>query len=211
VELTQSATIAHDSLERSYPKYPLIEDIALDQSDMDSWIDVRNYMDASPFALGETASIQKCYRMFRTMGLRHLVVTDSEHRVTGMLTRHDITEHKLAHEWKHNGDEVKNYYNVQLNDPASVPLAEALRSSAAASTGPAQPEGREDGGSFSSAFEIEDAASPRANGDPQALNKRSRFMNADMRPSVGDQTNSQSTGINFPSQGNKEPKTKQYR
>ena len=208
VELTQSATIAHDSLERSYPKYPQIEDIQLDLGDMDSWIDVRNYMDASPFALGETASIQKCYRLFRTMGLRHLVVTDSEHRVTGMLTRHDITEHKLAHEWKHNGDEMKNYYNVQLNDPASVPLAEALRSSAAASTGPAPSDSDDTGASFNGAFEIEAHASPRPNGDPQAATQRSRFMNADMRPSVGDRSNVAET---YPAQGNKEPPTKQYK
>ena len=33
VKLTQSATISHDSLERNYPKYPLIEDIQLSTED----------------------------------------------------------------------------------------------------------------------------------------------------------------------------------
>ena len=39
------------------------------------------------------------YSLFRTMGLRHLVVVDGDHKVTGMITRHDITEHRLEHHW----------------------------------------------------------------------------------------------------------------
>jgi chloride channel 7 len=123
VELTQCPTIAYDSLEKNYPKYPQIEDVKLEPEDLDAWIDLRSYMDPSPYSLTEAASVLKSYRMFRSMGLRHLIITDSDHRVTGMLTRHDITEKKLAHEWRHNADD-KNYYSVSLRSPAFVPESE---------------------------------------------------------------------------------------
>ena len=66
------------------------------------WIDVRTYMDTAPYSLNESSSIQRCYRLFRSMGLRHLIVLDDQHRVTGMVTRRDITEHRLMHEWTSN-------------------------------------------------------------------------------------------------------------
>lgn len=40
-----------------------------------------------------------CLSFFRTMGLRHLVVVDGDHKAVGMITRHDITEHRLEHHW----------------------------------------------------------------------------------------------------------------
>ena len=126
VQLSQTAIISHDTLERNYPKYPQIEEIMMTADDMMTWTDVRYYMDTAPFALSDSSSISKCYRLFRTMGLRHLVLTDDEHRVTGIITRHDITEHKLSHEWKYNGEEMKTYYKVSASEPAFVPEKEAL-------------------------------------------------------------------------------------
>jgi chloride channel 7 len=56
-------------------------------------------MDTAPYTINASASVQRCYRFFRTMGLRHLIVLDNDHRVTGIITRKDITEHRLEHHW----------------------------------------------------------------------------------------------------------------
>jgi chloride channel 7 len=102
VQLTTAATIFHDTIERNYPNYPSIEGVQVDKEDLNLWLDVRPYMDSAPYSLNESSSIQRCYRLFRSMGLRHLVVLDEQHRVTGMVTRKDISEHRLAREWAAN-------------------------------------------------------------------------------------------------------------
>lgn len=61
----------------------------------DKFVDVRQYMDTSPYTVDVSASVQKCYRIFRTLGLRHLVVIDGAHTVKGIVTRKDITEEVL--------------------------------------------------------------------------------------------------------------------
>lgn len=52
-------------------------------------------MDTSPYTVDVTASVQKCYRIFRTLGLRHLIVINGDHVVKGIITRKDITEEIL--------------------------------------------------------------------------------------------------------------------
>ena len=62
----------------------------------------------------------KHYRFFRTMGLRHLVVLDNDHRVTGIITRKDITEHRLEHHWFQEGDNMQKFMNVDPMEPGMV-------------------------------------------------------------------------------------------
>lgn len=126
VPLSQSVSISHDALERTYPKYPTIDEIELSDEDMATWVDVRNYMDTAPYAINESSSISRCYRLFRTMGLRHLIITDNQHHVTGIITRHDITEHRLAHEWNTNGDQVRTHYSAHGSDLAYISDQDAL-------------------------------------------------------------------------------------
>ena len=56
-------------------------------------------MDSAPYSINESSSVKRCYRFFRTMGLRHLVVVDAFHKVTGMITRNDVTQHRMQTHW----------------------------------------------------------------------------------------------------------------
>jgi len=115
-----AATVFHDTLERTYPRYPKMSEIDLHPEEMNHWLDLRAYMDTAVYSINESSSIQKCYRFFRTMGLRHLVVVDGDHLVTGMITRHDITEHRLEHHWFREGENLQRFINVSPMDSASM-------------------------------------------------------------------------------------------
>jgi len=118
--LTPSATVFYDTLERNYPRYPRIDEIELSAAEKDFWLDLRPYMDTAPYSINQSASVQRCYRQFRTMGLRHMVVTDSDHFVVGMITRKDITEKRLDLHWYREGHNLQKFINVDHLNPVRI-------------------------------------------------------------------------------------------
>lgn len=81
-------------------------------------MDLRPYMDTSAFISHESASVSRCHKQIRTLGLRHLVVIDSSYSVVGIVTRRDITDKVLRAHWKSQGDHIKVYVNVDPLPPA---------------------------------------------------------------------------------------------
>ncbi|XP_024384497.1 chloride channel protein CLC-d [Physcomitrium patens] len=63
-------------------------------------LDLRYYMNRAPVTVRAECSAQRAYIIFRTLGLRHLCVTDSSNSVIGMITRKDIAQsahHQAEH------------------------------------------------------------------------------------------------------------------
>ena len=58
-------------------------------------VDLKPYVDCSAFTVNETFSLRHAYDLFRSMGLRHLVVTDAFNCVAGIVTRHNLMEANL--------------------------------------------------------------------------------------------------------------------
>jgi predicted transcriptional regulator len=54
------------------------------------WLDVTPYMNATPHRLMDSTSLAKTFNLFRTMGLRHLILTDEHNSLTGIVTRKDL-------------------------------------------------------------------------------------------------------------------------
>ncbi|GMI81193.1 chloride channel G [Hibiscus trionum] len=77
-----------------------IEDINLTDEEMEMFLDLHPFTNASPYTAVETMSLAKASTLFRELGLRHLLVipkTSNRTPVVGILTRHDfMAEHVLG-------------------------------------------------------------------------------------------------------------------
>ena len=78
------------TLECIYPKYPDVDHLKVSESDRMAWIDLRPYIDNAAYTVNEHASILRTYRMFRTLGLRHLCIVNKHNNVLGIVTRADL-------------------------------------------------------------------------------------------------------------------------
>jgi len=91
-----SPLVQWDTIEKSYPKYPTVDEIEMRDADRDGWLDLRPYANTAPYTVNETASIQRTYRLFRTLGLRFLCVVNHNNQVVGIITRKDLLPEALT-------------------------------------------------------------------------------------------------------------------
>ncbi|CAM9787116.1 unnamed protein product [Ectocarpus sp. 6 AP-2014] len=77
-------------LERSYPHYPMLQDIKIGGEHWHCLMDIAPYVQIGPHCINEHASAHRAYIMFRTLGLRHLVVVNHYNEVMGMITRENL-------------------------------------------------------------------------------------------------------------------------
>ena len=59
------------------------------------FIDLAPYINTSATAVQQTYSLDRTYILFRSLGLRHLVVVDQHNRPTGIITRKDLMGFKI--------------------------------------------------------------------------------------------------------------------
>lgn len=64
------------------------------------WVNLSPYIDMSSYSVPDTFSLERGYGLFRTMGLRHIVVVDKHNAPIGVLSRKDLlplnVEHRLT-------------------------------------------------------------------------------------------------------------------
>jgi len=65
---------------------------SLSETERDSKLDVTPFMQRHPFTVDAEARLSRAYRLFRTMGLRHMFVTPGPTSVVGLCTRKDVSE-----------------------------------------------------------------------------------------------------------------------
>lgn len=85
------------------------KDFELTADEEDCFVDLRPYMHASPFIVAPLTPLSRVYRLFRSMGLRHLCVVDRKGYVTGIVTTKDLLhstlEEKVARLNRHLAEE----------------------------------------------------------------------------------------------------------
>ncbi|QDZ22769.1 chloride channel protein [Chloropicon primus] len=59
------------------------------------YVDMTPFMQQNPFVLSPDTSLSRAYHLFRTMGLRYLLVGHAQPVVSGIITRKDLTEEHI--------------------------------------------------------------------------------------------------------------------
>lgn len=87
--------IKYEAMQASYPKYPAIDEICLSFDDLNDSIDLTPYMDPSPYVMQQLAPASTVFRLYRTMGLRHIPVVTKTNKLVGIITRKDLTNFRF--------------------------------------------------------------------------------------------------------------------
>lgn len=76
----------------SYPRYPDLKQIINDLTpiELDMTMDLRPVMNPSTYTISHAASLNRIFRLFRALGLRHIVVLNDYNEVIGIVTRKDL-------------------------------------------------------------------------------------------------------------------------
>uniref|UniRef100_A0A673Z4J7 Chloride channel protein n=1 Tax=Salmo trutta TaxID=8032 RepID=A0A673Z4J7_SALTR len=88
----------------AYPRFPPIQSIHISQDERECMMDLTEFMNPTPYTVPQETSLPRVFKLFRALGLRHLVVVDSENRVVGLVTRKDLARYHLG---KHGLEEMQ--------------------------------------------------------------------------------------------------------
>ncbi|XP_067089543.1 H(+)/Cl(-) exchange transporter 7 isoform X2 [Osmerus mordax] len=88
----------------AYPRFPPIQSIHVSQDERECMMDLTEFMNPTPYTVPEETSLPRVFKLFRALGLRHLVVVDHENRVVGLVTRKDLARYHLG---KHGLEEMQ--------------------------------------------------------------------------------------------------------
>jgi len=86
----QPAQLSADDFMRPWFSAVTIDELGLTPEDMSSTVDLRPYVNEAALVTLQNTSLRRVNRLFRTMGLRHLLVIESCPRVVGIITRKDV-------------------------------------------------------------------------------------------------------------------------
>ncbi|KAG2455491.1 CLCN7 protein, partial [Polypterus senegalus] len=64
----------------AYPRFPPIQSIHVSQDERQCMMDLREFMNPTPYTVPQETSLPRVFKLFRALGLRHLVVVDDENK-----------------------------------------------------------------------------------------------------------------------------------
>lgn len=91
-KVSWESTVSIETFRSEYPRFPSIKDIKLPEDIRNQGfnINMELFMNPTPYSANENTSIVRIFMLFRALGLRHLIVTDNDNHVTGIVTRKDF-------------------------------------------------------------------------------------------------------------------------
>ncbi|OQR95499.1 Chloride Channel (ClC) Family [Thraustotheca clavata] len=91
----QQYALSYRDIESTYPRYPSISEIRMDSIERDLWMDLTPYMNPTPHTVQDQTPVPRAFRLFRSLGLRHLIVLNRQNEVKGIISRKDLTEEHM--------------------------------------------------------------------------------------------------------------------
>uniref|UniRef100_A0A6G1SH30 Chloride channel protein n=1 Tax=Aceria tosichella TaxID=561515 RepID=A0A6G1SH30_9ACAR len=84
-----------EAFQQSYPSYPDLDQVVagLSEESYKFHVDLRSIMNPTPYIVHHSSSFPRIFQIFRSLGLRHLVVIDDRNQVVGMITRKDLARY----------------------------------------------------------------------------------------------------------------------
>merc|ERR1711902_412216 len=73
-----------------YPRFIQLGEFVIPENFQQFSLDFSNAMNSAPYTAYPSMSYTAVYNLFRTMGMRHLVVVNSDNEVVGMITRKEV-------------------------------------------------------------------------------------------------------------------------
>ena len=85
-------TLTHSELRRTYPDKPNLEEVeaSLTEEDLSCYLDLAPYVQIAPSTFDAHGSAERTYELYRTLGLRSLIVVDNNARPIGEVRRRDL-------------------------------------------------------------------------------------------------------------------------
>ncbi|XP_060562417.1 H(+)/Cl(-) exchange transporter 7-like [Ruditapes philippinarum] len=80
---------------QKYDQHLKIENVVVSDEEMNYLMDLRPYYSPSPYTIGPMFSLPRLFRLFRGLGLRHLVVVNDSKEPIGMITRKDLAKFRV--------------------------------------------------------------------------------------------------------------------
>ncbi|XP_056609081.1 H(+)/Cl(-) exchange transporter 7 isoform X1 [Triplophysa dalaica] len=87
----------------AYPRFPPIQSIHVSQDERECMMDLTEFMNPTPYTVPQETSLPRVFKLFRALGLRHLVVIDGDNMVVGLVSRKDLARYHLG---KHGLEEL---------------------------------------------------------------------------------------------------------
>ncbi|RZF40986.1 hypothetical protein LSTR_LSTR006289 [Laodelphax striatellus] len=69
-----------------------ISNLSFSEAELQKNVDLEIIMNPSPYAVKPNMSLARAYKLFRNLGLRHVIVVDTEFKPIGILTRKDLAK-----------------------------------------------------------------------------------------------------------------------
>uniref|UniRef100_A0A7N6BJM4 Chloride channel protein n=1 Tax=Anabas testudineus TaxID=64144 RepID=A0A7N6BJM4_ANATE len=88
----------------AYPRFPPIQSIHVSQDERECMMDLTEFMNPTPYTVPQETSLPRVFKLFRALGLRHVVVVNDENKVVGLVTRKDLARYHMG---KHGLEELQ--------------------------------------------------------------------------------------------------------